>query len=350
MVTALSDVNNTDNYGAGQIQVLEGLEAVRKRPGMYIGSTSERGLHHLVWEIVDNSIDEALAGYANQIEVVIEKDNWIKVTDNGRGIPVDIQEKMGRPAVEVILTVLHAGGKFGGGGYKVSGGLHGVGSSVVNALSQDLEVYVHRNETIYHQAYKKGVPQFDLKEVGTTDKTGTVIRFKADGEIFTETTVYNYETLQQRIRELAFLNKGIQITLRDERDEENVREDSYHYEGGIKSYVELLNEKKEPIHDEPIYIHQSKDDIEVEIAIQYNSGYATNLLTYANNIHTYEGGTHEDGFKRALTRVLNSYGLSSKIMKEEKDRLSGEDTREGMTAIISIKHGDPQFEVKRRQN
>lgn len=344
MVTALSDVNNTDNYGAGQIQVLEGLEAVRKRPGMYIGSTSERGLHHLVWEIVDNSIDEALAGYANQIEVVIEKDNWIKVTDNGRGIPVDIQEKMGRPAVEVILTVLHAGGKFGGGGYKVSGGLHGVGSSVVNALSQDLEVYVHRNETIYHQAYKKGVPQFDLKEVGTTDKTGTVIRFKADGEIFTETTVYNYETLQQRIRELAFLNKGIQITLRDERDEENVREDSYHYEGGIKSYVELLNENKEPIHDEPIYIHQSKDDIEVEIAIQYNSGYATNLLTYANNIHTYEGGTHEDGFKRALTRVLNSYGLSSKIMKEEKDRLSGEDTREGMTAIISIKHGDPQFE------
>ncbi|EOB8618580.1 DNA topoisomerase (ATP-hydrolyzing) subunit B [Staphylococcus aureus] len=344
MVTALSDVNNTDNYGAGQIQVLEGLEAVRKRPGMYIGSTSERGLHHLVWEIVDNSIDEALAGYANKIEVVIEKDNWIKVTDNGRGIPVDIQEKMGRPAVEVILTVLHAGGKFGGGGYKVSGGLHGVGSSVVNALSQDLEVYVHRNETIYHQAYKKGVPQFDLKEVGTTDKTGTVIRFKADGEIFTETTVYNYETLQQRIRELAFLNKGIQITLRDERDEENVREDSYHYEGGIKSYVELLNENKEPIHDESIYIHQSKDDIEVEIAIQYNSGYATNLLTYANNIHTYEGGTHEDGFKRALTRVLNSYGLSSKIMKEEKDRLSGEDTREGMTAIISIKHGDPQFE------
>ncbi|PHT23740.1 hypothetical protein AB886_03505 [Staphylococcus aureus] len=322
MVTALSDVNNTDNYGAGQIQVLEGLEAVRKRPGMYIGSTSERGLHHLVWEIVDNSIDEALAGYANKIEVVIEKDNWIKVTDNGRGIPVDIQEKMGRPAVEVILTVLHAGGKFGGGGYKVSGGLHGVGSSVVNALSQDLEVYVHRNETIYHQAYKKGVPQFDLKEVGTTDKTGTVIRFKADGEIFTETTVYNYETLQQRIRELAFLNKGIQITLRDERDEENVREDSYHYEGGIKSYVELLNENKEPIHDEPIYIHQSKDDIEVEIAIQYNSGYATNLLTYANNIHTYEGGTHEDGFKRALTRVLNSYGLSSKIMKEEKDNLT----------------------------
>lgn len=343
MVNTLSDVNNTDNYGAGQIQVLEGLEAVRKRPGMYIGSTSERGLHHLVWEIVDNSIDEALAGYANQIEVVIEKDNWIKVTDNGRGIPVDIQEKMGRPAVEVILTVLHAGGKFGGGGYKVSGGLHGVGSSVVNALSQDLEVYVYRNDTIYHQAYKKGVPQFDLKEIGETDQTGTAIRFKADGEIFTETTVYNYETLQQRIRELAFLNKGIQITLRDEREEEG-REDSYHYEGGIKSYVELLNENKESLHEEPIYIHQTKDDIEVEIALQYNSGYATNLLTYANNIHTYEGGTHEDGFKRALTRILNSYGIQSKIIKEDKDKLSGEDTREGLTAIISIKHGDPQFE------
>ena len=343
MVNTLSDVNNTDNYGAGQIQVLEGLEAVRKRPGMYIGSTSERGLHHLVWEIVDNSIDEALAGYASHIEVVIEKDNWIKVTDNGRGIPVDIQEKMGRPAVEVILTVLHAGGKFGGGGYKVSGGLHGVGSSVVNALSQDLEVYVHRNGTIYHQAYKQGVPQFDLKEIGDTDKTGTAIRFKADKEIFTETTVYNYETLQKRIRELAFLNKGIQITLKDEREEE-VREDSYHYEGGIKSYVDLLNENKEPLHDEPIYIHQSKDDIEVEIALQYNSGYATNLLTYANNIHTYEGGTHEDGFKRALTRVLNSYGTQSKIIKEDKDRLSGEDTREGLTAVVSIKHGDPQFE------
>lgn len=344
MVNTLSDVNNTDNYGAGQIQVLEGLEAVRKRPGMYIGSTSERGLHHLVWEIVDNSIDEALAGYANQIEVIIEKDNWIKVTDNGRGIPVDIQEKMGRPAVEVILTVLHAGGKFGGGGYKVSGGLHGVGSSVVNALSEDLEVYVHRNDTIYHQAYKKGVPQFDLKEVGSTDKTGTVIRFKADGEIFTETTVYNYETLQKRIRELAFLNKGISITLRDEREDVEQREDTYHYEGGIKSYVELLNENKEPIHEEPIYIHQTKDDVEIEIAMQYNSGYATNLLSYANNIHTYEGGTHEDGFKRALTRILNSYGTQSKIIKDDKERLSGEDTREGLTAVVSIKHGDPQFE------
>ncbi|WP_182478020.1 DNA topoisomerase (ATP-hydrolyzing) subunit B [Staphylococcus nepalensis] len=341
---ALSDVNNTEDYGAGQIQVLEGLEAVRKRPGMYIGSTSERGLHHLVWEVVDNSIDEALAGYADQIDVVIEKDNWIKVTDNGRGIPVGIQEKMGRPAVEVILTVLHAGGKFGGGGYKVSGGLHGVGSSVVNALSEDLEVYVYKDENIYHQAYKKGIPQFDLKVIGETDEnTGTAIRFKADPEIFTETTTYNYEILQQRIRELAFLNKGISITLRDEREEET-REDTYHYEGGIRSYVEMLNENKEPIHEAPIYVHQSKDDIEVEIALQYNKGYATNLLTYANNIHTYEGGTHEEGFKRALSRVLNNYGINSKIMKEDKERLSGEDTREGLTAVVSIKHSDPQFE------
>ncbi|GEQ06293.1 DNA topoisomerase (ATP-hydrolyzing) subunit B [Staphylococcus gallinarum] len=340
----MSDVNNTEDYGAGQIQVLEGLEAVRKRPGMYIGSTSEKGLHHLVWEIVDNSIDEALAGYADKIEVIIEKDNWIRVTDNGRGIPVGMHEKMGRPAVEVILTVLHAGGKFGGGGYKVSGGLHGVGSSVVNALSEDLEVYVHKDEKIYHQAYKKGAPQFDLKVIGETDEnTGTEIRFKADPEIFTETTTYNYETLQQRIRELAFLNKGITIVLRDEREEE-VREDSYHYDGGIKSYVEMLNENKEPLHEEPIYVHQSKDDVEVEIALQYNSGFATNLLTYANNIHTYEGGTHEEGFKRALSRVLNSYGLNSKVMKEDKERLSGEDTREGLTAIVSIKHGDPQFE------
>ena len=341
---ALSDVNNTENYGAGQIQVLEGLEAVRKRPGMYIGSTSERGLHHLVWEIVDNSIDEALAGYADKIEVIIEKDNWIRVTDNGRGIPVDIQEKMGRPAVEVILTVLHAGGKFGGGGYKVSGGLHGVGSSVVNALSEDLEVYVHRNNKIYNQAYKRGIPQYDLKVIGETEHNGTEIRFKADPEIFTETTTYQYEILQKRIRELAFLNKGIQITLRDERDEDDIREDSYHYEGGIKSYVELLNENKEPLFDEPVYLHDRKDDVEVEIAIQYNSGFTTNLLSYANNIHTYEGGTHEDGFKRALTRVLNSYGTKSGLIKEDKDRLSGEDTREGLTAIVSIKHEDPQFE------
>lgn len=340
----MSEQNNEVSYGADQIQVLEGLEAVRKRPGMYIGSTASRGLHHLVWEIVDNSIDEALAGYADHIELIIEKDNWVKVTDNGRGIPVDIQEKMGRPAVEVILTVLHAGGKFGGGGYKVSGGLHGVGSSVVNALSSQLEVYVHLNNKIYHQAYKRGIPQFDLKVIGETDYTGTAIRFKADEEIFTETTEYEYDILQKRIRELAFLNKGIQISIRDERDDENILEDSYYYEGGIKSYVELLNKSKEVLFDDPIYIHNTKEDVEVEISIQYNSGFATNLLTYANNIHTYEGGTHEDGFKRALTRVINSYGTKNKLLKDGEEKLSGEDVREGLTAVVSIKHSDPQFE------
>lgn len=335
---------NLDQYGADQIQVLEGLEAVRKRPGMYIGSTASKGLHHLVWEIVDNSIDEALAGYADHIEVTIEEDNWIKVTDNGRGIPVDIQKKMGRPAVEVILTVLHAGGKFGGGGYKVSGGLHGVGSSVVNALSSTLEVYVHKDGKIYHQAYHRGVPAFDLKVIGETDKTGTVIRFKADSEIFTETTEYEYEILQKRIRELAFLNKGIKLEIKDEREQDEIRHDVYHYEGGIKSYVELLNKSKEILFPEPIYIHDNRDEIEVEISIQYNNGYSTNLLSYANNIHTYEGGTHEDGFKRALTRVINSYGVKNKLIKEADEKLSGEDVREGITAIVSIKHGDPQFE------
>ncbi|QPT46355.1 DNA topoisomerase (ATP-hydrolyzing) subunit B [Macrococcoides caseolyticum] len=335
---------NLDQYGADQIQVLEGLEAVRKRPGMYIGSTASKGLHHLVWEIVDNSIDEALAGYADHVEVTIEEDNWIKVTDNGRGIPVDIQKKMGRPAVEVILTVLHAGGKFGGGGYKVSGGLHGVGSSVVNALSSTLEVYVHKDGKIYHQAYHRGVPAFDLKVIGETDKTGTVIRFKADSEIFTETTEYEYEILQKRIRELAFLNKGIKLEIKDEREQDEIRHDVYHYEGGIKSYVELLNKSKETLFPEPIYIHDNRDEIEVEISIQYNNGYSTNLLSYANNIHTYEGGTHEDGFKRALTRVINSYGVKNKLIKEADEKLSGEDVREGITAIVSIKHGDPQFE------
>lgn len=334
---------NLEQYGADQIQVLEGLEAVRKRPGMYIGSTSSRGLHHLVWEIVDNSIDEALAGYADHIKVVIEKDNWIKVIDNGRGIPVDIQKKMGRPAVEVILTVLHAGGKFGGGGYKVSGGLHGVGSSVVNALSSKLEVYVHKDGKVHHQAYHKGVPAFDLKVVDTTDRTGTTIRFKADPEIFTETTVYEYEILQKRIRELAFLNKGIRIELVDEREEEH-RSDEYYYEGGIKSYVELLNKSKEVLFDEPIYIHADRNDVEVEISLQYNNGYATNLLSYANNIHTYEGGTHEDGFKRALTRIINNYGTKNKLIKDSNEKLTGDDVREGMVAVVSIKHRDPQFE------
>ncbi|WP_026859405.1 DNA topoisomerase (ATP-hydrolyzing) subunit B [Jeotgalicoccus psychrophilus] len=334
---------NMDQYGASQIQVLEGLEAVRKRPGMYIGSTSSRGLHHLVWEIIDNSIDEALAGHASEINVTIEKDNWIKVTDNGRGIPVDIQEKMGRPAVEVIFTVLHAGGKFDGGSYKVSGGLHGVGSSVVNALSSTLEVYVHKNGEVHYQSYTRGAPDADLKVVDTTDKTGTIIRFKADEEIFTETTVYEIEILQKRIKELAFLNKGLEINLIDEREEEPV-EFKYHYEGGIKSYVEELNKTKEGLHEEIIYMDDSKDEIEVEIAMQYNLGYTCTLLTYANNIYTHEGGTHEDGFKRALTKVINNYATKQNLIKSTEERLSGEDVREGLTAIVSIKHTDPQFE------
>ncbi|MCK1977541.1 DNA topoisomerase (ATP-hydrolyzing) subunit B [Jeotgalicoccus huakuii] len=334
---------NIDQYGASQIQVLEGLEAVRKRPGMYIGSTSSRGLHHLVWEIVDNSIDEALAGYASEINVTIEKNNWVKVTDNGRGIPVDIQEKMGRPAVEVILTVLHAGGKFDGSSYKVSGGLHGVGSSVVNALSSKLEVYVHLDGKIHHQSYSRGIPDFDLKVIGETDKTGTVIRFKADDEIFTETTEYDLEILQKRIKELAFLNKGLKINLTDERDEEPVHFE-YLYEGGIRSFVEELNKTKDALHEEIIYMDDAKDEIEVEIAMQYNHGYTTTLLTYANNIYTHEGGTHEDGFKRALTKVINNYATKQNLIKSTDERLSGEDVREGLTAVVSIKHTDPQFE------
>ena len=335
--------NNAQQYDANQIQVLEGLEAVRKRPGMYIGSTSSRGLHHLVWEIVDNSIDEALGGHADTINVVIEKDNWIKVMDNGRGIPVGIQEKMGRPAVEVILTVLHAGGKFGGGGYKVSGGLHGVGSSVVNALSKKLEVYVHLDGKIHHQSYTRGVPDFDLKVIGETDKTGTEIRFKADSEIFTETTVYDTDTLKHRIKELAFLNKKLNINLIDERDDEPV-EFNYYYEGGIKEYVKQINESKEIIHEDIVYVDSEREDVEVEVALQYNRGFSSTVMSYANNIHTYEGGTHEDGFKRALTRVINSYASKNRLIKDGEDRLSGEDVREGITAIISIKHMDPQFE------
>ena len=330
-------------YDESQIQVLEGLEAVRKRPGMYIGSTSSKGLHHLVWEIVDNSIDEALAGFCDEINVIIEKDNSITVKDNGRGIPVGIQEKMGRPAVEVILTVLHAGGKFGGGGYKVSGGLHGVGASVVNALSTELEVYVHRDGEIYYQKYERGVPCFDLKVIGETDRTGTTIHFKPDPEIFTETTVYEYDILATRIRELAFLNRGIKITIEDKR-EETPKKNEYHYEGGIKSYVEHLNRTKEVVHEEPIYVEGEKDGISVEISLQYNDGYASSLYSFANNIHTYEGGTHEFGFKTALTRVINDYARKNNIIKENDTNLSGEDVREGLTAIVSIKHPEPQFE------
>ncbi|MBS4175185.1 DNA topoisomerase (ATP-hydrolyzing) subunit B [Bacillus sp. FJAT-49736] len=330
------------SYDENQIQVLEGLEAVRKRPGMYIGSTSSRGLHHLVWEIVDNSIDEALAGFCDQIDVIIEKDNSIKVIDNGRGIPVGIHEKMGRPAVEVIHTVLHAGGKFGGGGYKVSGGLHGVGASVVNALSSEFEVFVHRDGKIHYQKYERGVPCFDLKVIGDTDKTGTTTRFKPDSEIFTETTVYEYDILATRIRELAFLNRGIKITIEDQREEPKKNE--YHYEGGIKSYVEHLNRTKEVLHEEPIYVDGEKEGIVVEVSLQYNDGFTSNIYSFTNNIHTYEGGTHEFGFKTALTRVINDYARKNGLIKDNDSNLSGEDVREGLTAIVSIKHPDPQFE------
>ncbi|MES1044278.1 DNA topoisomerase (ATP-hydrolyzing) subunit B [Heyndrickxia oleronia] len=330
------------SYDENQIQVLEGLEAVRKRPGMYIGSTSSKGLHHLVWEIVDNSIDEALAGFCDEINIVIENDNSIKVIDNGRGIPVGIHEKMGRPAVEVIHTVLHAGGKFGGGGYKVSGGLHGVGASVVNALSSEFEVYVHRDGKIHYQKYERGVPCFDLKIIGETDHTGTTSHFKPDNEIFTETTVYDYDVLATRVRELAFLNRGLKLTIEDKRDE--TKRNEYHYEGGIKSYVEHLNRTKEVIHEEPIYVEGEKDGIAIEVSIQYNEGFTSSIYSFANNIHTYEGGTHEFGFKTALTRVINDYARKNGLIKENDSNLSGEDVREGLTAIISIKHPDPQFE------
>lgn len=329
------------DYNADQIQVLEGLEAVRVRPGMYIGSTSQKGLHHLVWEIVDNSIDEALAGYCNNITVTIEKNNWIKVEDNGRGIPVDIQEQTGKPALEVILTVLHAGGKFGGGGYKVSGGLHGVGASVVNALSTNLEAYVHRSGKIYSMKFSKGEVVENITIIGDTDKTGTIIRFKADPEIFKETTVYEYDILRARIRELAFLNKGITINLIDERQEE-IKSETFYYEGGILEYVVMLNENKDPLH-EPIYVHSELEGKEVEISMQYNSGYSSNILSYANNINTHEGGSHESGFKTALTRIINTYGKKNNLIKD-KETFTGDDVREGLIAVISIKHPNPQFE------
>ncbi|WP_129690142.1 DNA topoisomerase (ATP-hydrolyzing) subunit B [Gottfriedia acidiceleris] len=330
------------NYDESQIQVLEGLEAVRKRPGMYIGSTSGKGLHHLVWEIVDNSIDEALAGYCDEINVIIEEDNSITVKDNGRGIPVGIHEKMGRPALEVIMTVLHAGGKFGGGGYKVSGGLHGVGASVVNALSTLLEVHVHREGNIYYQQFAKGVPVADMSIIGESEITGTITHFKPDEEIFTETTVYEFDTLANRLRELAFLNRGLRLTIEDRR--ENKQKKEYHYEGGIKSYVEHLNRSKEVIHEEPIFVIGEKDGITVEIALQYNESYTSNIYSFTNNINTHEGGTHEVGFKTALTRVINDYGRKNGLIKEQDSNLSGEDVREGLTAIVSIKHPDPQFE------
>lgn len=331
-----------NSYDESQIQVLEGLEAVRKRPGMYIGSTSSRGLHHLVWEIVDNSIDEAMGGYCDYISIVIEKDNSITVQDNGRGIPVGNHEKMGRPAVEVIMTVLHAGGKFGGGGYKVSGGLHGVGASVVNALSEILEIEVHREGHVYQQTYRKGVPQQDLQMVGDTDVTGTKIHFKPDADIFTEVTVFDYEILATRLREIAFLNKGLRISLKDER--EDGKEVEYHYEGGIASFVEYLNRQKEALHGEPIFIEADRDGTKIEIAVQYNDSYTSNIYSFANNINTHEGGTHESGFKTGLTRVINDYARRNNLFKESDPNLVGDDVREGLTAIISVKIPDPQFE------
>ncbi|ANT58856.1 MULTISPECIES: DNA topoisomerase (ATP-hydrolyzing) subunit B [Bacillus] len=332
-----------NSYDENQIQVLEGLEAVRKRPGMYIGSTSAKGLHHLVWEIVDNSIDEALAGYCTDITVQIEKDNSITVKDNGRGIPVGIHEKMGRPAVEVIMTVLHAGGKFDGSGYKVSGGLHGVGASVVNALSTTLDVTVYRDGKIHYQQFKRGVPVGDLEVIGETDVTGTTTHFVPDPEIFTETIEFDYDTLANRVRELAFLTKGVNIIIEDLREGKE-RRNEYCYEGGIKSYVEHLNRSKEVVHEEPVYIEGEKDGITVEVALQYNDSYTSNIYSFANNINTYEGGSHEAGFKTGLTRVINDYARKNGVFKDGDSNLSGEDVREGLTAIISIKHPDPQFE------
>ena len=330
-------------YDASQIQVLEGLEAVRLRPGMYIGSTSKEGLHHLVWEIVDNSIDEALAGFANKIEVFIETDNSITIIDNGRGIPVDIQERTGRPAVETVFTVLHAGGKFGGGGYKVSGGLHGVGSSVVNALSAQLDVRVYKNGQVYYQEYRRGEVVADLKVIGETDRSGTTVHFTPDPEIFTETTEFEFTKLNKRIQELAFLNRGLNLSITDKREGlEQTKE--YHYEGGIASYVEYLNENKDVIFETPIYTEGEMEDITVEVAMQYTTSYHENVISFANNIHTHEGGTHEQGFRTALTRVINDYAKKNKILKENEDNLSGEDVREGLTAVISIKHPVPQFE------
>lgn len=331
----------TEEYDASQIQVLEGLEAVRKRPGMYIGSTSSSGLHHLVYEIVDNSIDEALAGYCSHIEVTIEQNDVIKVTDNGRGIPVDIQEQTGKSALEVVFTVLHAGGKFGGGGYKVSGGLHGVGASVVNALSEWLEVEVHKNGNIYQMKFSRGSIIQEMKIIGSTDKTGTTVRFKPDSEIF-EDLVYDYEILHVRMREQAFLNAGLHISTEDLRGEEPVRDDMF-YEGGIREFVKYINRAKTPLHTDVIYMSGQKNDSIAEIALQYNDSYNENILSFANNIHTPEGGMHETGFKAALTRVLNSYGQKIGMLKNE-EKVSGEDCREGLACIISVKLTDAQFE------
>ena len=340
-----TEVNN--EYGADQIQILEGLEAVRKRPGMYIGSTSIRGLHHLVYEIVDNSVDEALAGYCTEINVSIEKDNSITVIDNGRGIPVGINHKANKPAVEVVFTVLHAGGKFGGGGYKVSGGLHGVGASVVNALSEWLEVRIHKDGKLYQQRYERGKVMYPLKEIGTTDHNGTEVRFLPDKEIFEETE-FDYNTLRQRLREMAFLTKGIKIVLRDNRLEEpKIR--TFHYEGGIKEYVEYLNKSKENLYNDIIYCEGQRGDVYVEVALQHNDSYQESTYSFVNNITTPEGGTHLTGFRNAITKTFNDYARSMKLLKDSDPNLSGEDLREGLTAIISIKISEPQFEGQTKQ-
>jgi DNA gyrase subunit B len=331
----------TQEYDASQIQVLEGLEAVRKRPGMYIGSTSSSGLHHLVYEIVDNAIDEALAGYCTEIEVVIEPGDIIRVSDNGRGIPVDIQEQTGKPALEVVYTVLHAGGKFGGGGYKVSGGLHGVGASVVNALSEWLQVDVHKNGQIYHMEFSRGNITQSMTITGETDRTGTIVRFKPDPEMFDD-TVYNYDTLHTRMREEAFLNAGLRICTIDERPGQEQR-DEMCYAGGIREFVTWLNRNKDALHDEVIYMSGQKEDSMAELALQYNSSYNETILSFANNVHTPEGGMHEEGFKRALTTVLNAYGKKIGLLKNE-EKVSGEDCREGLTCIISVKLTEAQFE------
>ncbi|MCY9667737.1 DNA topoisomerase (ATP-hydrolyzing) subunit B [Paenibacillus alginolyticus] len=334
---------NQNAYDDSQIQVLEGLEAVRKRPGMYIGSTSARGLHHLVWEVVDNSIDEALAGFCTKIDVIVHKDNSVTVIDNGRGIPVGENAKLKRPTLEVVLTVLHAGGKFGGedSGYKVSGGLHGVGISVVNALSEHLTVQVKNKGQIHQQEYRRGTPQYDVKVVGETEETGTKVTFHPDPEIFKETTEYDFDTLQSRIRELAFLNKGIEINLIDERTDTVA---THMYEGGIVSFVQHLNRNREVVNEVPIYVEGAKDNISIEIALQYNDSYTENIYSFANNINTHEGGTHESGFKSALTRILNDYARKSNSLKESDSNLSGDDVREGLAAIISVKIPEPQFE------
>ncbi len=332
---------NEQTYDESNIQVLEGLEAVRKRPGMYIGSTSVRGLHHLVWEVVDNSIDEALAGYANKIDVIVHPDNSVTVVDNGRGIPVGMNEKLQKSTLEVVMTVLHAGGKFGGGGYKVSGGLHGVGVSVVNALSTKVIVEVKRDGHVYQQEYHRGVPQYEVRVIGDTTETGTTTRFYPDPEIFTETTIFDFNTLLTRIRELAFLNKGINISLTDERTGHS---ESFHYEGGIMEYVRFLNHNREVLHEDPIYVEGQRDMIQVEVSLQYNDSYTENIYSFANNIHTHEGGTHESGFKSALTRIINDYARKTGMIKENDSNLTGDDVREGLTAIISVKIPEPQFE------